>query len=173
MNVMTLIIVIVSLSAYAALIAFLPLRKARMLKKAGNYELPVKPRLLKFAIVVLVCCPLLILLILLRDMGVMTNCIMCAVSLLGTEMAVREVLTAKCSGVYTNGLISDGHFIAFSEIFGIPFFSLTDEQQELHDTGVLDLVTKRKTNLQIIYSTEKEFRRVIEKILELEPRFQQ
>ena len=173
MNVVTLIIVIVSLCAYAALIAFLPLRKARMLKSAGSYEMPVKPRMLKFAIIVLICCPLLILLILFRDMGLMTNCVMCGVSLLGTEMAVREILTAKCSGVYTNGLVADGHFIPFSEIFGIPFFSLTDEQQELHDTGVLDLVTKRKTNQQIIFSTEDEFRRVIEKILELEPRFQQ
>lgn len=173
MNVVTLIIVIVSFCTYAALIAFMPLRKARMLKNAGRYEMPVKPRMLKFAIIVLVCCPLLILLILIRDMGLMTNCVMCGVSLLGTEMAVREVLTAKCSGVYTNGLIADGHFIPFSEIFGIPFFSQTDEQQELHDTGVLDLVTKRKTNQQIIYSTEDEFRRVVEKILELEPRFQQ
>lgn len=170
MNTVTVIIVAVSLCAYVLLAATLPLRRAKMLRKAGERELPVKPRMLKFAVVVLVCCPLLILLVLFRDMGIFVNCIMCAIGILGTEMAVREVMTSKCSGVYANGLVAEGQFIPFADILGIPFLSLPKNQQDVHDTGVLELVTKKRTNMQIIYSNEDECRRVIEKLVELEPR---
>jgi hypothetical protein len=170
MNIVTVIIVAVSLGVYTLLTATLPLRKAALLKKAGERELPVKPRMLKFAVVVLVCCPLLILLVLFRDMGIFVNCVMCAIGLLGTEMAVREVMTAKCSGVYTNGLVAEGQFLPFADIFGIPFLALPKSKQSLHDSGVLELVTRKRTNLQIIYSSEDECRLVIEKLVELEPR---
>jgi len=103
-------------------------------------------------------------------MGTFVNCIMCAIGVLGTEMAVQEVITAKCCGVYANGLIAEGRFIPFSDILGIPLLSLPKNKQELHDTGVLELVTKKRTNMQIIYSTEDECRRVVEKLVELEPR---
>ncbi|MCK9169374.1 MAG: hypothetical protein M0P01_03090 [Treponema sp.] len=170
MKTVTVIIVAAAFCAYALLVATLPLRRSKMLKKAGTLELPVKPRLLKFAVIVLVCCPLLILLVLFRDMGVFIDGIMCAIAILGTEMAIHEVMTAKCSGVYTNGIVAEGQLIPFSDIVGVPLLSLPENQQALHDTGVLDLVTKKRTNMQIIYSNEDECRRVIDKLVELEPR---
>jgi hypothetical protein len=166
----TIIIVGISLCLYVLLTATLPLRRGKMLQKAGTRELPVKPRMLKFAVIVLVCCPLLMLLVLFRDMGTFLDCIMCVVGILGTEMAVREVMTSKCSGVYTNGLVAEGQLITFDEIIGIPFLSLPENQQDLHDTGVLELVTKKRTSMQIIYSDEEECRRVIDKLVELQPR---
>jgi len=51
MNILTVCIVAVSLFAYALLVATIPLRKTKMLQKAGPQELPVKPRVLKFAVV--------------------------------------------------------------------------------------------------------------------------
>ncbi|MFA6856129.1 MAG: hypothetical protein WCR31_02870 [Treponema sp.] len=170
MKTVTVIIVAVSLCVYALLVATLSLRRTKMLKKAGTRELPVKPRLLKFAVIVLVCCPLLMLLVLFRDMGIFIDCVMCAIGILGAEMAIREVMTAKCSGVYTNGIVVEGQLIPFADIVGIPFLSLPENQQALHDSGVLDLVTKKHTNMQIIYSNEDECRRVIDKLIELEPR---
>jgi hypothetical protein len=170
MKIITVVIVAVSLFAYTLLVATLSSRRTGMLRKAGIRELPVKPRMLKFAVAVLVCCPLLMLLVLFRDMGIFVDFIMCAIGILGTEMAVREVMTSKCSGVYTNGIIAEGQFIPFSDIVGIPFLSLPENQQAVHDTGVLDLVTKKRTNMQIIYGNEDECRRVIDKLIELEPR---
>jgi hypothetical protein len=79
-------------------------------------------------------------------------------------------MTAKCSGVYSNGIVAEGQFIPFADIVGIPFLSLPENQQALHDTGVLELVTKKRTNMQIIYSNEDECLRVIDKLIELEPR---
>lgn len=170
MNMITAAIVIVSLCGYAALVCSAPFRRKAMLKKAGAFELPVKPRLIRFAVLVLICCPFLIGLVLLRDMGIFVDCIMCAVGLLGTEMAVREVMTTRCSGVYANGIIAEGRFIPFSDVLGIPLFSLSKKEQCAHDNGILELVTKKRTNLQIAYAGEEECRRVLEKIVELEPR---
>lgn len=164
------VIVCCALAVYAALLASTPLRRNSMLRKAGDRVLPAKPRLTKFAVFVLICCPLLILLVLLRSMGTFVDIIMCGVALLGTEMAVREMITAKISGVYSHGLIAEGRLIEFSDIADIPLLQMSKKEQEKHDNGVLELVTGKHGRQQIIYANEEECRRITEAIIEAEPR---
>ena len=43
---------------------------------------------------------------------------LCAVALLATEIAVREASTLRSSGVYENGVVTEGEVILFKDISG-------------------------------------------------------
>ena len=91
---------------------------------------------------------------------------LCAVALLATEIAVREASTLHSSGVYENGVVTEGEVILFTDISGAKKGSAMGE---IRGDCVAELEVRGKGMRRITYADEGERDAVLKAIFECCP----
>ena len=91
---------------------------------------------------------------------------LCAVALLATEIAVREASTLHSSGVYENGVVTEGEVILFTDISGAKKGS---ETGEIRGECIAELEVRGKGMRRITYADEGERDAVLKAIFECCP----
>ena len=91
---------------------------------------------------------------------------LCAVALLATEIAVREASTLRSSGVYENGVVTEGEVILFTDISGAKKGSAMGE---IRGDCVAELEVRGKGTRRITYADEDERDAVLKAIFECHP----
>lgn len=91
---------------------------------------------------------------------------LCAVALLATEIAVREASTLHSSGVYENGVVTEGEVILFTDICVAKKGS---ETGEIRGECIMELEVSGKGTRRITYADEDERDTVLKAIFECHP----
>ena len=91
---------------------------------------------------------------------------LCAVALLATEIAVREASTLHSSGVYENGVVTEGEVILFTDICVAKKGS---ETGEIRGDCVAELEVRGKGMRRITYADEGERDAVLKAIFGFRP----
>ena len=94
---------------------------------------------------------------------------LCAVALLATEIAVREASTLRSSGVYENGVVTEGEVILFTAICGAKKGS---ETGEIRGECIVELDVRGKGTRRISYADEVERDAVLQAIFGFRPQLQ-
>ena len=120
--------VIIEWLSYVCLIALFvsrPLRKRRLLKRAGNCLLPLtrkKTLVLYAGIFIISACMLAVLR--LRSFDFIIALVLRITAVLAAELAVRDVVCKDAAGVYENMLIAGGKTIPKTGIYDIDVYRL-------------------------------------------------
>lgn len=168
----TLIIVCAGLSGCLGLFASIPVRSSHMVKKAGLCIVPVHEKGKRIA-VLFIFCPLLVVLLLIRNLDVYVQIIICGVALLGIEITVREYLSSRFGGVYEKAIIGGGHFIPYNDILSLPVLSLPKSERGKYDICSLYIATKSHGILKIHYADFEMCNTVTKAVLAQEKRLKQ
>ncbi|MBP3710196.1 MAG: hypothetical protein J6I73_07345 [Treponema sp.] len=152
---------IISAVAYVCIVATTPLRKSRVLKRAGACCLRVKRRSIKLTVAALACCCVVPLLAFHINFSVYVKIMLVGIGLLGAYMMLSLLATAACEGVYENGVIADGALILFSDIV---HFKKPDQQSEVYGNHILEIETNAHGTKRVLYTDENERDAVLEKI---------
>ena len=78
---------------------------------------------------------------------------LCAVALLATEIAVREASTLRSSGVYENGVVTEGELVLFTDISRA---EKTSASGEIRGETIAELEVRGKGIRRIAYADEGE-----------------
>ncbi len=156
------VFVIFGAAVYLFLLVFVPLKTNFVLKKAGEIVIPIKKKKIFLQILIMIFSALLIFLIWLRDLGIFTDIVVCLVADLGCAMSLNEISMNRFCGLYKNGLVGNGHFLAYEQILSLQDFEL--------DSRVLIVSTENKSAEQFIFSSEEEKKSVQKEILKRNPR---
>lgn len=151
---------------YALLVLTIFLRKKSILKRAGKCVFSARPRSAKFSASIIVCAPLIMLFSAFVDLRFYFKWMLCAVALLATEIAVREASTLHSSGVYENGVVTEGEVILFTDISGAKKGS---ETGEIRGECIAELEVRGKGMRRITYADEGERDAVLKAIFECRP----
>lgn len=164
-----LFIVLLSAFIFLIIIFSIPFRTKYIIKCAGKLILPVYNNHPIIPVFIIILSALLITIIGFKELGFISDTIICLVSILGVAMGSEEVALYNKWGVYTNGLIGNGHFLALKEIYALPYLSYTKEEQEQYNNKVLPITTDKRGTINFIYKTEKECEDVKNALLKLAP----
>lgn len=160
----------VSFFLYVLLIVSIPLRKKYALKKAGSCIIAVKKRKDAAGLGVLICCPVLIATLLLRNLAPYMNVVIGVVALTAAELTVRELSYASISGLYENGIIGSGRYISFDDIISLPLLQLPKNERIKYNGAILQLATKKHGIVQITFADETECVRITTELLKMQKR---
>lgn len=94
---------------------------------------------------------------------------LCAVALLATEIAVREASTLRSSGVYENGVVTEGEVILFKDISRA---GKTSTSREIRGECIVELEVSGKGTRRISYADEDERDAVLQAIFGFRPQLQ-
>lgn len=94
---------------------------------------------------------------------------LCAVALLATEIAVREASTLRSSGVYENGVVTEGEVILFKDISRA---GKTSTSGEIRGECIVELDVRGKGMRRISYADEGERDAVLKAIFGFRPQLQ-
>lgn len=162
LNNFRVISVIFSAMIYLLLLVFVPLKTNFVLKKAGKKVISVQKKNIFFQMLIMIFSALLIFLILLRDLGILTDIVVCLVALLGCAMSLNEISMNRFCGLYEKGLIGNGHFLSFEQILSV-------QDSEL-GSRILIVSTEKNSAEQFIFDSEEEKNSVQNEILRRNPR---
>ena len=154
---------------YALLVLTIFLRKKLILKRAGKCMFSARPRPAKFSAAIIVCAPFIMLFSVFVDLRFYFKWMLCAVALLATEIAVREASTLRSSGVYENGVVTEGEVILFTDICGAKKGS---ETGEIRGECIVELDVRGKGTRRISYADEGERDAVLQAIFGFRPQLQ-
>ena len=154
---------------YALLVLTIFLRKKSILKRAGKCVFSARPRPAKFSAGIMVCAPFIMLFSAFVDLRFYFKWMLCAVALLATEIAVREASTLRSSGVYENGIVTEGEIILFTDICGAKKGS---ETGEIRGEAIVELDVRGKGMKCISYADEGERDAVLQAIFGFRPQLQ-
>lgn len=104
----------------------------------------------KKTIIVLVCCPLLVLLSYITRMNTFQSLIACAVSIVAAEVVCKDFVVTKNAGLFEKALACNGQCVYFDKVEKITPLSSESDNQIL----IIDFKDSRKT--QIGFSTPEE-----------------
>jgi hypothetical protein len=167
MNKTNLIPVLISWVICLVLTATLPLRSKLMLGKAGFCLIPSKRRSVLDKIPAFACCMILAGIILIRNLGLFMNAVVCATAVLGCEITCRDYILSKYGGLYEHGILEDNRYISLSDIISIPMVTWEASSAAAEKTN-LTIVTS-SGNTTIKFSSAKELKTITDKIVELKP----
>ena len=154
---------------YALLVLTIFLRKKSILKRAGNCVFSARPRPAKFSAAIIVCAPFIMLFSAFVDLRFYFKWMLCAVALLATEIAVREASTLRSSGVYENGVVTEGEVILFKDISRA---GKTSTSGEIRGECIVELEVSGKGTRRISYADEGERDAVLKAIFGFRPQLQ-
>ena len=162
----TKVVYVASAVLYALLVLTIFLRKKSILKRAGKCVFSARPRSAKFSASIIVCAPFIMLFSAFVDLHFYFKWMLCAVALLATEIAVREASTLHSSGVYENGVVTEGEVILFTDICVAKKGS---ETGEIRGDCVAELEVRGKGMKRIAYADEGERDAVLKAIFGFRP----
>jgi len=155
------------ISLFENLIA--PYFEDSILKRAGKCVFSARPRPAKFSAAIIVCAPLIMLFSAFVDLRFYFKWMLCAVALLATEIAVREASTLHSSGVYENGVVTEGEVILFKDISRA---GKTSTSGEIRGECIVELEVSGKGTRRISYADEGERDAVLQAIFGFRPQLQ-
>ena len=154
---------------YALLVLTIFLRKKSILKRAGKCVFSARPRPAKFSAAIIVYAPFIMLFSAFVDLRFYFKWMLCAVALLATEIAVREASTLRSSGVYENGVVTEGEVILFKDISRA---GKTSTSGEIRGECIVELEVSGKGTRRISYADEGERDAVLKAIFGFRPQLQ-
>lgn len=164
-----LFLVIASAVVYFLILFSIPLRIKYIMNRTGKKLVSVEKKNILLQVLIIVFAGLLIGVLLIRELGLMTDIVISLVAILGVAMGSEEVaLNDKC-GLYEKGIIGNGHFLPLTEIFALPALSYSKEEQEALDPRVLMVTTDKKGTVNFIYSSPEEKDLIEKGLLSLNP----
>ena len=141
------------------LIFSIPVRQSSLLKKAGKCILPLRRGKVFKAISIFVLCFIIIFVTLVRSINYRGVCIICAACVAASELAVRNFLLLKNSGVFENGIYIQHPFILYKEIKSVP--ALLWEDADISDKLDYQIVMSNSANVNIIFQDKEEAETVL------------
>ena len=152
---------LVSFAACLALACTIPARQKK-LSCLGECIKPLRRKKSTKIIALFFVCLLVIFVTLFRKMNFLGVCAICAASALAFEIAIRNFLVFKYSGIYQNGLYLQHPFILYKEIKSIP--ALLWEDSDLSEKLDFQFVMKNSNDVTIIFQDKEEAEFVLAQI---------
>ncbi|MCR5612739.1 hypothetical protein [Treponema sp.] len=121
-------------------------------------------------IIVLILCPILVVLSIITRPSNFISCLMSAVSGLAFYITSRELVYSKLNGIYTNGLVGNGHLYRFDDIQTFPDTSWKEPEKQNTTSLAIQLkpIKKQQSAVTFIdYATISEYSKVVAKIKEM------
>lgn len=141
----SILIPILAYVACAVLVAVRFARHKKNIRELGNclLELPRQKTRLVIAICIAAACVIGFLFV--RTFALWITIVFALCAVMAVELALNDMLLRTCSGVYENGLITDGKLIFRRDVVSFPqlFYENDDEQLVLIPETVLQVVTIR------------------------------
>ncbi len=97
-----------------------------------------------------------------RRLGSVGTSVICAAAVLAFELAVRNYLLLKNSGIYEKGIYLQYPFILYEEIQSIP--ALLWEDADISEKLDFQIVMKNSANINLIFQNTEEARTVLNQI---------
>ena len=94
---------------------------------------------------------------------------LCAVALIATEIAVREASTLRSSGVYENGVVTEGELVLFTDISRA---EKTSASGEIRGETIAEFDVRGKGIRRIVYADEGERDAVLNAVSECRAKLQ-
>ncbi len=161
--------VLIGCSVIYFLIVFtMPLRVKMILKKAGKPVYLAKGKMLALQIFIIVCSAAIIAILVFRELGLIGDSIACLVAILGVAMGTEELALYRHCGVYENGIINAGHYLALSEIHSIPRLKVSSSSEKDDFTSVR-LLTDKMGSVTLFYANSEDCAAAIDAIVKLKP----
>lgn len=107
-------------------------------------------------------CLLVIFVTLIRRMNFLGICVICAAAVLGFEIAVRNFVLLRNSGIYQNGIYLQHPFILYKNIKSIP--ALLWEDADLSEKLDYQFVLNNTADVTIIFQDKEEAELVLNQI---------
>ena len=102
-----------------------------------------------------------------RSLGSVGTSVICAAAVLAFELAVRNYLLLKNSGIYEKGIYLQHPFILYEEIQSIP--ALLWEDADISEKLDFQIVMKNSANINLIFQNTEEARTVLNQIKKMRP----
>ena len=164
-----LISFVISVVIAAVILCFIPFHRKKILQKVGECVFSTKGRKIFPSAIVIVLSFALMVVLFFRNMGVFVNIVIYAVAILAITMSSSEISLSKYNGIYKNGIIGNGHFLLFSEIYAIPVLGFSKEEQENLLSNSIKIITTKKGNVSFMFADYQEQKEALKFILELNP----
>ena len=87
-------------------------------------------------------------------------------SALSFYIATKDGINSGRFGVYRNGFIVPSAIIFYEDILSFPVFELPVEEQKQYAKNTLIVVTKKRGQQEIVFSTDEECEAVVQKLKE-------
>ena len=159
---------------YALILLSIPFRRRKVSKNAGQLVMKLKIVSSNRWIMIAAMAAILIVLVPFRmqAQGLFICTILEGCAVVGMELAARDAVTQKHSGIYENMLVASTQSLYWSEILGFPTLSYEDDEETTQvDRKVLQVLTQDGTHIDILFYDEAERQAAVEKILEVAPQF--
>ncbi len=159
-----------ALVAYVAVLVSIPIRRRRLLSTAGALLMPLSAKASKKWVVIAVVAFLILLVVPLRNFGLLLNAIILAAAVLGAEIAAREASGCGHAGIYENVLISGTSAIFWKDIAALPTLAYEDDPDTTQvDKTTLRVLLEDGSEQLVLFADEEERRAAVAKILECAP----
>lgn len=160
----------ISFAIYFIQIGIIPLRIKKLKKKAGECVLEIQnKKSFSFDVAIFILSFVLIAISLVNDFSFYIYIVLCACALIGQEIAIRDFIMNRRSGIYKNGIISTGNYVSFNQIESFPVLELPENEQKNHDESTLDILTKKNGIITLIFNDKNECQNAVKKIFDLHP----
>lgn len=153
------------------ILCLIPFRRKLILQKAGELIYSTSKKNILSSILIIVLSFALIVVLYFRNLGNFISAIIYCVAILAVTMSSNEIALSKYNGIYKNGIVGNGNFLAFSEIYAIPLLTCSKEEQEQDASSVIKFITNKKGNVSFGFSDSEEQKKVLKLIVELNPSF--
>ena len=160
-----------ALVAYIALLLSIPLRRKRIIAVAGARLMPLSARSSRKWVLIAVVAGFILLLVPLRNFGLVVSAVMLGAALLGAEIAAREAAGCGRAGIYEHMLISGTSAVLWEDIAALPTLAYEDDPDTTQvDKTALRLLLENGSEQLVLFADESERTRAVEQILALVPR---
>lgn len=140
-----------------------------MLKKSGKKIISVRKKNIFLQVLILIFSALLILMVWLRDLGSLTDIVVCLVAVLGCTMSLNEIFMNRFCGLYEKGLVGNGRFLPFEKILAVKNLSFSEQAAQEIAPRILILATEKNPSEQFIFSSKEERLSIQNEILKRNP----
>lgn len=162
MSDLRLILILVSYLINILILASIPVRAKRIQQKTGNLIKKFSEKNISLQIVIIFSGLVLISILFLRDLGLIYNIVICLVGIFGIFMSSQEIVLHNKSGFYQNGIILNGIFLLFEEIFSIPVLNVEKSELKNVDLQQIKILRKKGPSVTFIFSSYDEGKEVLE-----------
>lgn len=166
-----MIIAITGLVFYAALFVSYFVRRKFVTLNAGDLLLKLPGNVPLKDIVIFIVCLAMIVIVPFRNFAFYLNVVFILVALIAEEMAVRDLMIANNAGVYSKKVLYGTYSIFFEEIELLPTIAYEDDPETTQvDKRWLKIILKNGNQIEFGFETAEERNKVVEVILQQEPR---
>lgn len=159
-----------AVAGYAAILLSIPFRRKRVLLRAGALRMKLDVASSKKWVAIAVVAAVLLLVVPLRNFGLLVSAIMLGCALLASEIAAREAAGCGHAGIYENMLVSGTSAILWSDVASLPTLAYEDDPDTTQvDKSTLRVLTEDGSVQLILFKSVEERMKAVAAILELQP----